>query len=465
MNNHTSVIAAVSTPPGKGGVAIIRISGAGSLEVAERVFIPRSKKKLSDIPARMQTFGDIIKDGETIDDGMATRFEAPASYTGEETVEISCHGGMLVTEAVLEAVLTAGAKHADAGEFTRRAFVNGKLSLTEAEAIGNLLSAESEDQIRLSSHASRSALSDRINSIRRTLVEILSSMYARIDYPDEDLGDFTDDEAIDMLIRAKREMEALSKTYKTGKAVSEGISTVICGKPNVGKSSIYNMLLGRDAAIVTDIKGTTRDILTDKLPLGRVMLSISDTAGIRDGDGIDPVERIGIERSLKGIDDAELIFAVFDASAPLDSEDSELISIIKGKRAARLAILNKKDIGSLIKKDELGDDAFDAVIEISAASEKEAATEAVRSVVERLFTDEKIKLGSDAVIFSARQNSSLTRALNLTRSALEAYKLGISPDAVSSDIERALGEIAELDGREVSEEVVSDIFSKFCVGK
>ncbi len=463
MNNFSSTIAAISTPPGKGGVAIIRISGEDALDIASRVFHPASKRYFKDTAPRMQVRGEIFREEEMIDDGMATYFKAPASYTGEDTVEIYCHGGTLVTSAVLEAVLSAGAVLATAGEFTRRAFVNGKLSLVEAEAIGNLLEAESLVQIKLASKKSRTHLSLKIEEIRALLTSLLSSIYARIDYPDEDLGDFSDDEALKILLEAKKKTESLLSTYRTGKAVSSGIKTVICGKPNVGKSSIYNLLLGREAAIVTDIEGTTRDVLSDKIPLGKVMLNLSDTAGVR-GATKDPIEKIGIERSLEKIKEAELILAVFDLSRELDSADAELISSIVSCEAVKIAILNKSDLPELFDRKEISD-KFDAMLTVSAKDGENNFTEELSITVDKMFTDERIKLGDDAVISSARQNSALTKALLLINSATSAYELGISQDAVSSDIERALGEIAELDGRETSELVVNDIFSKFCVGK
>ncbi len=464
MNNYSATIAAVSTPPGKGGVAIIRISGTDALAIGAKIFKPSSKKDFSEAVPRMQTRGVIVHKSDEIDDGMAVYFKAPNSYTGEDTVEIYCHGGVLVTSTVLEAAFAAGAVPASAGEFTRRAFINGKLSLIEAEAIGNLLEAESRSQIKLSSERSRGILAKRIAEIRNLLTSVLSSIYARIDYPDEDLGDFTDGEAIGILGKARVLTELLLSTYRTGRAVNEGIKTVICGKPNVGKSSIYNLLLGEDAAIVTSIEGTTRDVLTEKISLGNVLLRLSDTAGVRNFEAVDAVEKIGIERSLERISSAELLLAVFDAAAPLTDEDKALINELSRSSGVKIAIINKTDLGD--KNPLCGyEDNFDSIIRISAEKEKEKVLAELTALVSALFTDEKIILGEDAIVASARQNAELSRALLHIDSATAALKCGISQDAVSSDIERALGAIAELDGRAVSEEVVSDIFSKFCVGK
>ncbi len=463
MNNLTQVIAAVSTPPGKGGVAIIRMSGEGAFEIADRVFFPLSGRRFSECKPREQIYGNIIEDGEKIDDVLATRFPAPHSYTGEDTVEIGCHGGILVTRTVLEALLRAGAASATAGEFTRRAFINGRLTLTEAEAISDLLEARSREMLRLSGGDSRARLTGKVAEIRSSLVSLMSSIYARIDYPDEDLGDFTDGEVLSSLYNIKVECERLLNTYRTGRAISEGINTVICGKPNAGKSTLYNMLLGEDAAIVTDIPGTTRDVLTSTLPLGRVMLKIADTAGIRECEEMDAVERIGVQKSREMIEKSELLFAIFDISRPIDKEDRLIIEAAKSVNSPKIALLNKTDLIPCFDEGELCD--FDAVIKISARNDEGQAIAALSEQVNRLFTDEKLVVGQDAIISSARQHAALTRCLDFVDAAIESLSLGFSQDAASSDVERALGAISELDGRAVSEEIVSDIFSKFCVGK
>ena len=462
MNNLTQIIAAVSTPPGKGGVAIIRMSGEGAFRIADKVFFPLNNKDFSECEARKQIYGHIIENGEKIDDVLATRFPAPHSYTGEDTVEIACHGGILVTGAVLEALLSAGAVHATAGEFTRRAFINGRIGLTEAEAIADLLEAKSREQIRLSSDTARGRLASKIADIRSSLVDLMSSIYARIDYPDEDLGDFSDDEVKSRLYIIKEECQALLKTYNTGRAVSEGIKTVICGKPNVGKSSFYNQLCGEDAAIVTDIEGTTRDVLTRSVPFGKIMLQIADTAGIRHTNAVDKVEQIGIEKSRQMIAKCELIFAIFDNSRAFDEEDRLLIEEIKNSSAPKIAIINKGDLADKFDKSALGD-CFDYTLVISA--KEQTGLDELSALTDKLFTDEKIVIGEDAVISSARQHAALKRCLDFVSAAEKSLDLGFSQDAASSDIERALGAISELDGRAVSEEIVSDIFSKFCVGK
>jgi tRNA modification GTPase len=294
------------------------------------------------------------------------------------------------------------------------------------------------------------------------LVALMSSMLARIDYPDEDLGDFSDAEALDILNKVKMSLKALINSYKTGRAINEGISAVICGKPNVGKSSLYNLLLGEDSAIVTDVQGTTRDVLTSSLSLGRVLLNVSDTAGIREDNVTDVVERLGIEKSLDKLRKSELIFTVFDASAPLDHEDETIAKMISKAGGVKIALINKSDKGIVLKESDLPE-IFDKVLTVSVKDE--ASRDKISDAVAELFTDEKIVVGEDAVVYTARQSAHLAACLESVELSIEALASGFGQDAVASDVERAISAISELDGREVSEMVVSDIFKKFCVGK
>ena len=457
---RSDIIAAISTPPGKGGVALIRLSGDGAIGLAEKFFRAASGRKVTDYPLRTQIYGYVIDSERILDDGMLTSFGAGASYTGEETVEITCHGGILVSELVLATILKSGARAAEAGEFTRRAFLNGRLSLSDAEAIGLLLEARSEEQIALAGKESRDKLSEKIGEIAKKMTELLGSVYARIDYPDEDLGEFTDDEMLGMLKEVASELDSLIATYRTGHSIAEGIETAIIGKPNVGKSSLYNILCGRDAAIVTNIAGTTRDVLEDTVTLGKVTLRLADTAGIR-ADSADPVEKIGIERSLSQLEESELILAVADAT---EGMDREITASVQGSSAAKIAIYNKVD--------KIGADfapvcpaGFDRAIAVSATASPDEAKDEIRRVVEDLFIDGRISVGADAIVSSARQRAELAEAREAILTAIEAISAGVFADAVSSDVEIALGAISRVDGRAVSEAVVDNIFSRFCVGK
>ena len=459
MHNIGVTIAAVSTPPGKGGVALIRVSGDDAFRIADAVFAPKRGGRLSDVPARTQVYGDIYYENEPIDDGMAVRFAAPHSYTGENTVEITCHGGIRLTGLVLAALLGAGAVMADAGEFTRRAFVNGRLTLTDAEAIGHLLDAGSLGQIRLSRAPARKKLSDALGAVREGLLSLMSSLYARIDYPDEDLGELSDGDMLATMREQLTAIDALLSTYRTGHAVVEGIATVLCGKPNTGKSTLYNALLGEEAAIVTDTAGTTRDVLEKTATVGSVLLRLCDTAGLH--DTADPVERIGIERARARMAEAELVLAVFDGSRPPDEADRALIEAVSGLGCVRVAVVNKADLGTADGWCAVGE-TFDRTVVLSA---KDGDVSALTQVIGTLFLEERLLLGEQAVLTDERQHGALLRARTYLVGAIDALACGMAADAASSDLQRAIGALSELVGHEVSEQLVADIFSKFCVGK
>lgn len=460
MYNHDETIAAISTPPGKGGVALIRVSGKDAVAICGGCVHLRSGGALEELPARRVAYADFL-DGEiAIDDVLVTVFRAPHSFTGEDTVEIACHGGILLTQTILSLLFAAGARQAEAGEFTRRALLSGKLSLSEAEGIGCLLEAKSAAQIRLSAAPARTRLSGKLRELREGMLSLLSSLYAKIDYPDEDLADVTDAELQSALTSLLADCERLLATYRTGRAVNEGIPTVLCGAPNVGKSSLYNLLAGEELAIVTEHAGTTRDVLSTTLPLGRVLLRLSDTAGLR--DATDPVEEIGVSRSRERMAGAELLLAVFDGTRVLREEDHALISELQKSGKCVIAIINKSDEKTLIDEGALRA-SLPHVVTMSAKTG--AGQDALIALVERLFTDGELVLGEDAVIASARQFGALSRVRDALHAALDATAAGMPADLSSSDLERALAAFSELDGRSVSEEIVSEIFRRFCVGK
>ena len=454
-------IAAVSTPAGKGGVAMIRISGEDALSIGETIFTPASKKTLGEIPCGKLSYGEIHQpNGSDLDDGMAVFFKAPHSFTGEDTVEITCHGGILVTRAVLEAALLAGARMAEAGEFTRRAYISGKMKLSEAEALGNLLDARTHTQMRLARGGLRGHLAKKIEDLYLELREVMTSVFAAIDFPDEDLAEMSREEMIGAVETVRGKIARLASTYQTGQAINEGIPTVICGRTNAGKSSVYNRILGYDAAIVTDVEGTTRDVLRENATMGKTMLRLCDTAGLRETD--DRVEHIGIERTKEEMANAGLILAVFDTSRPLSSEDLALCREVSETGLPRIALLNKADLAKDCDTTPI-QNAFPHTVAVSAKGGE--GFDKLAKLVDELFIDGEINVESDAVVTGARQYAALKQAEEALEAALCDLEANTPLDLCCVGIEQALTSLGELDGRQLGEEIVGEIFSKFCVGK
>lgn len=460
-----STIAAISTPQGKGGVALVRISGPEANAVGDRIFKRINGKPVSESPVRTALFGEIVDplNGHRIDTGLCTRFAAPNSFTGEDTVEICCHGGILVTRAVLGAALAAGARRAEAGEFTRRAFAAGKLSLNEAEALGMLLDAGTEAQLKLSRGGMSGALSTACDGLRREITTLLEDIYARVDFPEEDLGSIADEEVISRLSDLINSAKKLAATYSTGRAVAEGIPTVICGRTNAGKSTLYNLLVGSDEAIVTDIEGTTRDILTATVSFGGVTLLLSDTAGLR--ETAEEVERIGIRRAEEKIDSAELVLFLIDSSRAPSEDDIALAQRLTSHGGKVIAVLTKSDLD---KNDDAIALASRFELKVTLSVKSGSGCDELEALINRLFIDGELDTERDAVISSARQHDSLVRVIDALSEAWSSLSDGFPPDVAGVCLEDAAARLCELDGRghgAVGADIADGIFSRFCVGK
>lgn len=451
-------VAAVSTARGKGGIAVIRISGDKSGEILNKCFRAKGASPV-DAPRRC-AFGTVVDGSEIIDTAVAVYYREGASFTGEASAEISCHGGIAVTSAVLEAVFKAGAVPAEAGEFTRRAFVNGRLSLTEAEAVGRLIDADTQSRRRLASNALRGSLREKTEGIRNSLLDVLSALYAVIDYPDEDIGNEGEEQIGAVIDGSIASLNKLLATYKTGSAVADGVVTVICGSPNCGKSTLYNLLCGEEKAIVTDVAGTTRDTLWETVDAGGITLRLADTAGIRDTE--DTVESIGVDRAKGAMRDARLIISVFDGSRELTSEEKKLLSELSETDAARIAVINKSDMDTFAENEEISRVNHKTVV-MSAKYGK--GREELFGAISELFNADKISLDSDAVLWEARHKATVESVIALLTDAACALRYGDPADAVCTLCENALSELSLLDGRGVTEDIVSRIFARFCVGK
>ena len=455
MNNKT--IAAVSTAKASAGISVIRISGDEAIDISDKIFKSKSGTKLSDMKGYTCALGDVYTDGERIDECIATVFREPHSYTGENVVELSCHGGVYVTAAVLRAVLDAGAQPAQAGEFTKRAFLNGKLDLIEAEAVMDIISSRSKASTRAALEIKDGALSERIDGIKAALLNKAAHLNAWADYPEEDIPEIGSEELISALTKAGKELDDIIKSYDNGRILKDGIDTVIAGKPNVGKSTLMNLLAGYDKSIVTSVAGTTRDIVEESVTLDDIVLNLSDTAGIRTTG--DEIESIGVEKARAKLETAALILCVFDSSKELSDDDNEIIN--SAADAPSIAIINKTDLPSKLDEEKLKD-KFKEIVRMSAKN-----SDGVRELIEAI---KRVYAVSDldsnlTLIYNERQRSLTINARDCVHEAIEALNIGMTFDAITVSIEEAIAYLCELTGERVTDEVVDRVFHNFCVGK
>lgn len=452
-----SVIAAIATPLATGGLGVVRMSGEGVFEVADKVFAAHSGKKLSEMQGYRAAYGNIIEGERVLDEAVALVFRAPKSYTGEDVVEFSCHGGVYVVQRVLRLVLAAGARPAESGEFTRRAFLGGKIDLAQAEAVMGLISAHGEQALTAARTAKEGALSREIQLITEKLISHGAELAVWADYPDEDVPAVENEALLKSLKEAGEKMKKLLSSFDRGQALREGVDTVICGRPNVGKSTLMNLLTGDSRSIVTDIPGTTRDIVEETVRLDNIVLRLADTAGLRMTE--DLVEQIGVNLARERMDRATLILAVFDSSSELNDEDRELLKYCSGRRS--IAVVNKIDLEAKLNLNEVRGH-MSAVVEISASSGEGR---------EQLEKEISALLGTDSIDTTApmlateRQFRCSSQALEGIEEAIFALESGITLDAVNVSLDYAIDSLLALTGEKATELVVNEVFSRFCVGK
>lgn len=452
-----STIAAISTGRAPGGIGVVRISGENAIEIGDKIFSSFCGKKLCEIAGYSALYGKAYDKNGNIDNVVALLFRAPKSYTGEDVVEISCHGGLFVTDKVLKAVFDAGAVPAEAGEFTKRAFLNGKMDLTSAESVMNIISAQGEQAEKIALGVLEGRLFKEIKKITDKLVYDMALLSAWVDYPYEEIEDLSENNLKEHIDESISSLQKLINDFGKGQIIMEGVDTAIVGCPNVGKSTLMNLLSGTEKSIVTEIAGTTRDVVEDTVNVGGITLRLADTAGVRETDDI--VESIGVDRAVKRLENAELVLAVFDASRELNDQDKRLIELCKGKKA--IGVINKIDTDKNYLNGEI-EKNFPQTVFISAKTGE--GKDELSKAIEELLGTADFDTSATAIV-NERQCDCCKKALDALRDADNALMLGMTMDAVTVCLDSAVENLMILTGEKATELVVNEIFAQFCVGK
>ena len=452
-----STIAAISTAQGQGGIGVIRVSGEDSFTIVDKIFKSVSGKKIMDIKGYTALFGHIYNNEEVLDEAVVLKYVAPKSFTGENVVEISCHGGMYITKEVLNAVIMSGASLAEPGEFTKRAYLNGKMDLTEAESVMDIISAKSKSAAKAALFVKDGALFKKSQQVKQLLLDKAAHLSAWADYPEEDIPEVTEDSIMEAIEESISILEKLLSTYDMGQVVKEGIDTVIVGRPNAGKSTLMNLLVGREKSIVTNIAGTTRDVVEDTVLVGNVMLKLSDTAGIRDTDN--EIEKIGVQKTFDKINGAGLVIALFDNNEELNSEDIDLINKIKDMPC--IAVINKIDLEDKVDKKYITNN-IENVVYISA--KQQYNIDELKNMIEKIAGTEDFD-PSAGIVANERQRNAIRNAVNSLYEAKESLAMGMTMDAITVSLQETIDYLLELTGEKSGEEIVDSVFHNFCVGK
>lgn len=455
-------IAAISTAVGEAGIGIVRISGKKSLEIANKVFKGNKVEELNEGHSKRLVYGHIVdrENNKIIDEVLISFMKGPHTYTREDMVEIYCHGGIISVKKVLDLVLKNGARLAEPGEFTKRAFLNGRLDLSQAEAVIDMIRAKTDKSFETSLNQLEGSISAKIKEIRDILLEMIAHVEASIDFPDEDIEEVTYEDLEERALKVKEKIEKLLETADRGRILRDGLNTVILGKPNVGKSSLLNAILRENRAIVTDIPGTTRDIIEEYVNIDGIPLRIIDTAGIRKTEDI--VEQIGVNRAKESVEKADLIIAVFDISRELSDEDFQIIDIVKDKKS--IILLNKIDLPNKFSKSYIQSLIGDKlIIETSVASG--IGVEVLEKSIKDMFYSGEVEIHSDTVITNLRHKNQLEKALENINSALNDIRNYIPIDCIEVDLKNCWDNLGEISGETIDEDILDKIFSKFCIGK
>lgn len=456
---RTDTIAAIATAMSSSGIGIIRISGEDAVTITEKIFRMKNGKKLSEMPTHTIHYGHICDGEEVIDEVMVLLMRGPKSYTREDTVEIDCHGGVYVMRRVLETVIRYGARPAEPGEFTKRAFLNGRIDLSQAESVIDVIHAKNEFALKSSMKQLSGSVSNAIKEIRGTVLHEIAFIESALDDPEHISLDGYPEQLQGIVEEVSGKIEKLLSTSDNGKILKEGISTVIVGKPNAGKSSLLNTLLGEERAIVTDIAGTTRDVLEEQINLNGIILNIIDTAGIRDTE--DVVEKIGVDKAKKYVKDADLIIYVVDSSTALDENDFEIMELLRNKTA--VVLMNKSDLQPVTTAEEVKSHLDKTVISISA--KEQVGIDTLEETIKELFFHGEVTFNDEVYITNIRHKTALQEALNSLHLVVQSIRDGMPEDFYSIDLMNAYEELGSIVGEAVEDDLVNEIFSKFCMGK
>jgi len=459
MQTTVDTIAAISTAIAPSGIGIIRISGEDAFQIASKIFVPKNKKNIEEVKSHTIHYGHIVDENKVIDEVLLTIMKGPRTYTGEDTAEINCHGGVLSMTKILETVIKYGARVAEPGEFTKRAFLNGRIDLSQAEAVMDIINAKSNYALKSSLSQLKGSVLEKIKEIRQKIIYHIAYIESALDDPEHISIDGYGEKLLKDIISVENKIEKLIHSTEEGKIISEGIKTVIVGKPNAGKSSLLNFLIGEERAIVTEIEGTTRDSLEETIVLEGISLRIIDTAGIRKTEDI--VEQIGVNRAREFIKDADLVLYVVDGSKVLDNNDKEIIELIKEKKV--ITILNKNDLDMVINKEEILKNVDKPIVSISA-KEKEGL-ELLEKEIKRMFFHGELDFNDEVIITNMRHKTELLEAKKSLDMVKESIYMDMPEDFYSIDLMNAYECLGKIIGESLGEDLVNEIFSKFCTGK